>query len=234
MPKFCIIIPVFNHAKLLQSNIEKILSFGFPVILINDGSNEENRTILQQIKGVTLLHLQENQGKGAALMRGFFYAFENGFTHALQIDADDQHEISDIPLFIELAKANEKALINGIPLYDQSAPKSRTYGRKITNFWVAIETNSLDIRDAMCGFRIYPLAETIALTKNQSLSKRMGFDIEIIVRLYWAGVKIINQPTKVIYPAHGSSNFKMLRDNLAISALHAKLFCGMVQRIFTE
>ena len=236
MTKFCIIIPVYNHGKLLQTNIESIMAYGLQIILINDGSNTETSKILTKIANenekIILHNFSKNQGKGAALTKGFFIAFENGFTHALQIDADGQHNISDIPTFIKLSENNPKSLINGCPIYDQSVPKSRLYGRKITNFWVAIETISFDIKDAMCGFRIYPLESTISILKNYQISRGMGFDIEIIVLLYWGGIKIINQPTKVIYPLNGSSNFKMFRDNLQISLLHTKLFFGMIFRIF--
>ena len=157
MFKPCIVIPVYNHGKLLENNLSELLSFNIPLILVNDGSNQETREILTKIstenKEIILHNLPKNQGKGAALEEAFFSAFQNGFSHALQIDADGQHQISDIPKFITLAKNNPEALINGTPLYDESSPKSRVYGRKITNFWVALETISLNISDAMCGFR---------------------------------------------------------------------------------
>ena len=235
MFKPCIVIPVFNHGMLLQKNIGEILSFNVPLILINDGSDLETSKILTEIaaenKQIILHNLSKNYGKGAALRRAFFIAFENSFTHAVQIDADGQHQISDILKFIKLAKSNPEALINGHPIYNKTSPKSRFYGRKITNFWVAIETISFDIKDAMCGFRVYPLAKTTAIFNQKNVSKRMGFDIEIIVLLCWHGVKIINQPTLVKYPADGLSNFKMFRDNLQISILHGKLFFGMLCRI---
>jgi len=236
MFKICVIIPVYNHGKLLQKNIQKILAHNLPVILVNDGCNSADAEILHKIKAqnpqIMLQELAKNEGKGAALFCGFSFAHKNGFTHALQIDADGQHEISDIPLFVKLAEASPQSLVNGCPFYDKNAPKSRLYGRKITNFWVAIETLSCDIKDAMCGFRVYPLQKTLAILEEKKFSKRMGFDSEIIVRLHWAGVKIINQLTHVDYPEDGLSNFKIWRDNLEISKLHARLFFGMVKRIF--
>lgn len=58
-------------------------------------------------------------------------------------------------------------------------PKGRLYGRYLTHFWVWVETLSLDIRDSMCGFRIYPLAATEALLRSEALGERMDFDIEV-------------------------------------------------------
>lgn len=230
MFKPCIIIPVYNHGYLLLQSIDKIQSHKVAIFIIDDGSDNKTKRFLRQIKeqysDIFLINLGENGGKGKAVCFGLKQAFAKGFTHALQIDADNQHNISDIKIFLKLAKANPNSLINGLPIYDKTVPKSRLYGRKITNFWVKVETCSTQIKDAMCGFRVYPLKKTVKLLKKTKLSNRMGFDIEIIVRLYWQGVKIINQKTKVIYPKDGISHFKMIKDNLAISWLHTKLCCN--------
>lgn len=123
------------------------------------------------------------------------------------------------------------ALISGQPLYDDSIPKSRLYGRYITHFWVWIETLSLSIRDSMCGFRVYPLAATLALCDRRAIGQRMDFDTEIMVRLYWQGTRSRFIPTRVTYPASGLSHFDALYDNLRISWMHTRLFFGMLPRI---
>jgi hypothetical protein len=69
------------------------------------------------------------------------------------------------------------------------------------------------------------------LLKRKSLSSRMGFDIDFIVRLHWQGVTVINQETKVTYPIDGTSHFKMLQDNVVIFRLHTKLVFGMLLRL---
>lgn len=233
MFKPCIIIPVYNHGILLEKCIGRILEYNIPVIIVNDGSDKETYNILENIKSknnnITLIHHEINGGKGKAVVSGMKEAYKNGYSHSLQIDADGQHDASDIKLFFEQAEKFPDAVINGQPVYDSSAPKARAYGRNITNFWVMIETLSRDIKDAMCGFRVYPLKAVMELLKKRlELSSRMGFDIDIIVRLHWLGIKIINQKTKVIYPEDGLSNFKMLKDNVRISALHTRLVCEMM------
>ena len=104
------------------------------------------------------------------------------------------------------------------------------YGRQFTNLWIWINTLSLEIADGMCGFRCYPLPAIEQLLKTTSLGQRMDFDIDILVRLSWQGVRIINLPTEVQYPLDGVSHFKMLEDNLLISKKHAQLFFGMLWR----
>jgi hypothetical protein len=58
----------------------------------------------------------------------------------------------------------------------------------------------------------------------------MDFDIAILVLLYWRGVPMVWRPTRVAYPEGGVSHFRGLRDNMRISAMHARLFFGMLPR----
>ena len=180
---------------------------------------------------VTLVRLPVNQGKGGAMMAGLREALRRGHTHALQIDADGQHATADIPAFIALSKVSPDAVICGTPVYDRSVPKGRLYGRYLTHVWVWINTLSLDIRDSMCGFRVYPLAPTVAAIDGARLGRRMDFDPEILVRLHWRGVPFVHQPTAVTYPQDGISHFRGLEDNVLISRMHARLFFGMLLRL---
>ena len=234
--KPCIIIPVYNHENAIASVLAKLKKLDIPTILVNDGSSASCSQILadcaeREAAWLTLIKRPENGGKGAAMLDGFKAATALGFSHALQIDADGQHEINDIPAFLEAGAQQPTALILGRPLFDNTAPKSRLYGRMISNFWVWINTLSFDISDSLCGFRLYPLAAVATLTRDTNIAKRMDFDIDILVRLYWQGVTVVNIPTCVHYPTDGVSHFKVWRDNLMISKTHAKLFFGMLLRI---
>src|SRR5690606_38085294 len=152
------------------------------------------------------------------------------FTHALQIDADGQHDIDAIPEFLAAARQKPDAMILGQPVFDDSAPRSRRYGRQFTNLWIAINTLSLAIADGMCGFRLYPLAAVAGLTGSTSTGGRMDFDPDIVVCLYWQGTDAGNVPTRVRYPYDGVSHFMLWRDNAMISMMHARLFLGMLLR----
>ena len=164
-------------------------------------------------------------------MRGMREAYQAGYSHALQIDADGQHDTADVQQFIEGGMHHPLAIICGQPRYDASVPKGRLYGRYITHFWVRIETLSSVIGDSMCGFRLYPLQSTCNLINSVKLPERMDFDIEILVRLAWRGLVFKNIATKVIYPPDGLSHFNMLRDNIRITKMHTRLCCGMLLRL---
>jgi glycosyltransferase involved in cell wall biosynthesis len=232
---YCIVIPVYNHAEAIQQVVNQLESLQLPCILVNDGSDTKCTTILQQLarqhNWITLLNRQQNGGKGAAVIDGLRWAINNGFSHAVQIDADGQHNLTDIPRFIETSQKHPDKLILGQPVFGPEVPKKRLYGRKFTNLWIHINTLSSAIADGMCGFRCYPLTAIKTILDTTRPGQRMDFDIEIVVRLYWQGLDVINIPTPVSYPLDGVSHFNMLQDNLLISKKHAQLFLGMLWRL---
>jgi glycosyltransferase involved in cell wall biosynthesis len=203
--------------------------------MVNDGSAEQARSLFQRLAQkytyLTLVEHSINQGKGGAVQTGLKVAYSQGFTHALQIDADGQHDLNDVDKMLSESKNHPKALISGKPIYDESVPKHRYYARNITHFWVWIETLSFQIKDTMCGYRVYPLAETVELLSQQAIGKRMDFDIEIMVRLYWQKIECRFIPTAVEYPEDGVSHFRAFEDNVLISWMHTKLFFGMLIRV---
>jgi len=229
-----VVIPVYNHAHAIVGLVERIAVHGLPCLLVDDGSGAECATVLDQLaaqrESVNLVRLSPNQGKGAAVMAGMREAGRLGYSHVLQIDADGQHDSDDIPGFLADSKRWPADVIGGSPIYDESVPKGRLYGRYLTHVWVWINTLSLQIKDSMCGFRVYPLEATLALLDRANLGKRMDFDVEILVRLHWAGVRVRDRPTRVIYPEDGVSHFQVWRDNARISKMHTKLFFGMLLR----
>ncbi|ASG68891.1 hypothetical protein fh0823_20190 [Francisella halioticida] len=232
----CVIVPVYKHGKQIYDTIKNISKFNLPIIIIDDGNDKTTKESIKKLDSkfsniVKTVMLSTNKGKGSAVTIGAKIAFELNYTHILQIDADGQHNFTDIPLFIDKINKYPFDLVSGIPIYDDSIPKSRLHGRKITNFWVAIETWTLQIKEAMCGFRIYPLTPYMQVAKKRGFSKGMGFDIDIIVRMYWAGINIQFIDTKIIYPKNGYSNFRMFKDNVKISWTHTKLVAGMLLRI---
>ncbi|GAA4360632.1 glycosyltransferase family 2 protein [Kangiella marina] len=233
-PQYCIVIPNYNHTQHIKQVLQAIAEYDLPVIMVNDGSNDSTKQYLETLesedKQLQLIHLSHNQGKGGAVMAGLREAHTQGYSHAIQVDADGQHAIDDIPTFIELSQQSPQAVICGIPDYDQSVPLGRLIPRYITHFWVWVETLSFRIKDSMCGFRLYPLSSTVALIDSSRIGKRMDFDTEILVKLDWKGVPIINLPTRVTYPEDGSSHFQLVKDNWLITKMHTRLFFGMLPR----
>ena len=231
----CFLIPCYNHGATLPAIIHQLKNYDLPCLIVDDGSSKNTAEIInnlgQRYDWISTIKNKENLGKGGAVIKGMKCAWSKGFTHVIQIDADGQHNLNDLPKLLTLSREFPQDLISGCPVFDDSVPKSRYYGRYITHIWVWIETLSFQIKDSMCGFRSYPLKACTDIIENQNLGRRMDFDTEIMVRLFWRGVNVRFFETHVIYPPDGVSHFNLLRDNLLISLMHTRLFFGMLLRI---
>jgi len=229
------IIPIYRHGKTACQLAEELAVTGLSVILVDDGNDEETKALLEECAskthGVLLVRLEKNSGKGGAVVKGFEKAKELGLTHLLQIDADGQHDLGKANFFLEESAKHPDMLICGYPEFDESAPKSRVTGRKISNFWACIVTLSTEMKDALCGFRVYPVDASLRITRTPFLDKRMGFDPEILVRLYWNRVYPVFHPVKVKYPEGGISSFRVVVDNIRISWVYCRLCIGMLIRL---
>lgn len=234
MPEFCAVIPVYEHGGSVGRVLDAVRGIGLTCFLVDDGSGPECASVLESLaqrdSHTHLLRHKVNQGKGAAVQSGLLAAAARGFTHALQIDADGQHELRDIPRFLAEARDHPDSIVCGQPLFGADTPRSRLYGRRLTQFWVWVNTWSFEILDAMCGFRVYPLGAIAPLLARSRLGRRMDFDIEILVRLHWLGVPTRWIATEISYPQGGKSHFRMRLDNALIARVHTILFFGMLAR----
>lgn len=229
----CFLIPCYNHGNKIKSVVDALsIDFSYPIIIVDDGSCAETQDIIKMLADKAMIvRLEKNQGKGGAVMAGLKQAKTLDFSHALQIDSDGQHDLNSLVTLIENAQKYPQALISGRPIYDESVPKGRLYGRYVTHFWVWVETLSFEIKDSMCGFRAYPVENLSEVIANYHLGSRMDFDIEVMVKSFWSDIEIRFIDTKVIYPEDGISHFQPFADNMRISKMHIWLVFGMLKRL---
>jgi glycosyltransferase involved in cell wall biosynthesis len=233
-PKYCIVIPHYNHHEQLAAMLPGLRDLGLPIIIVDDGSDSQSYAHVQHscsnLEWAEVLRLEHNEGKGGAMIRGAWRASERDFTHMLQIDADGQHALESVAPMLALSRRAPADLISGLPVFSSDIPRSRLHGRKISLWWARIETLSTRIQDVMCGFRVYPLDSFLKLCSQSHMGLRMQFDIEIMVKMYWDGVELQFVPVSVSYPDEGLSHFRLLHDNVRISLMHTRLFFGMLLR----
>ncbi len=127
MTSVCAVIPVFDHEHAVGSMVAPLRQQGLTVFLVDDGSGPACAAALLRLADadayVRLLRLPQNQGKGAAVMAGLTAAAAAGYSHALQIDADGQHDSKDLPRFVAAVHADPLALVCGRPVFDASIPR---------------------------------------------------------------------------------------------------------------
>lgn len=231
----CLIIPTYNNRDTIFPVLGSLEHLKLPCIVLDDGSNAITKAVLQQCERrypwVTVIQHSENRGKGAAVMTAAQVALGQGFTHAVQIDADGQHDVADVKTFLAWCRAEPEALILGKPIFDGTAPRNRIYGRKLTNVCIWFETLSFAIKDGICGFRCYPLEMLCSVSQRSAVGRRMDFDPGIVVRMAWEGATIINVETRIRYFEKGVSHFKFVRDNVSMVRLHINLMSQLLFRL---
>jgi len=225
----CIAITIYDHGDTIAKVVEGIASLDLPCLIVDDGSGEATRRELDRLTAnhswIAVVRHEKNLGRGAALRTAYRKASEKGYTHLVQIDADLQHDTADITKFLEASKKKTDALVLGNPIFDESIPRARLYGRQLSRVIVWVETLSMCVSDPLCGFRCVPLKAALRVLSNQSTGDRMDFDPEFVVRMVRYGVPVINIPTRVRYPRGGLSHFHMVKDNLRLARVYLRLAC---------
>jgi glycosyltransferase involved in cell wall biosynthesis len=233
-----VLIPSFNPGARVFSTVQAALNHWAPVWVVVDGSTDHSEHRLAEMASadpnLRVSVLPRNVGKGAAVLFGIREAQALGFTHVLTLDSDGQHPASSIPEFMQASMASPDCMVLGEPIFDDSAPRLRVRGRKISNWWANLETLWAGIHDSLFGFRVYPIGALIRVMRRQLWMRRFDFDVEAVVRLCWRGVQPINLPAPVRYfrPEDGGvSHFRYGRDNVLLTWMHFRLFFGFLLRL---
>lgn len=160
--KTILIIPAYNEEKNILKTYTEIVKYNednksnYDVIVINDGSKDKTRKILEQnnIPHINLLH---NLGIGGAVQTGYKYAYEKDYDIAVQFDGDGQHDINYVKDIIEPLKNNKCDMVIGSRYLDKKtsdfkSTKARQFGIKVISFIMKLVTKKR-IYDTTSGFR---------------------------------------------------------------------------------
>jgi glycosyltransferase involved in cell wall biosynthesis len=233
-----VLIPSYNPGEKVDETVRCARECWNPVWVVVDGSTDGSAQRLLAMAaadpGLRVIVLPRNRGKGAAIFAGLDQAAARGFTHVLTMDSDGQHPAQVIASFMAASAAAPAAMVLGVPKFDASAPQLRVQGRRVSNGWANLETLWAGIGDSLYGFRVYPIAPLRAIMMRQAWMRRFDFDPEAVVRLCWRGVRPINLDAPVRYfraDEGGVSHFHYGRDNLLLTWMHARLFCGFLLRL---
>ena len=201
MKTFNILIPAFNDASTIQELINQLFKLDIQseqIIVVNDGSTDETTNLANELN-VIIVELQKNQGKGAALLKGFDYFLQNSnVEYLICIDADLQHPVKSIPDFL---KSDSKFVIGNREKSFNTMPFHRILSNFITSKILSFVTKQ-KILDSQCGFR---MIHRDVISKLELNEKGFQLESEMVVEIAKMGVNIdfVNIPT--IYNQSGSS-----------------------------
>ncbi len=227
---FVFVIPVYNHARNLGQVVSDARGSGVEIIVVDDGSTDGSGDVAGAA-GATVLRHEHNQGKGAAILTGLRAAGAAGARFAITVDADGQHRPDDArrllgALWPSGATRPESALVVGVRanMAESAAPWSSRAGRGFSGFWVWA-AGGPRLADSQSGFRVYPVAETLALPL---VARRFELEVEVLVRARRAGLAVREAPVSVAYDPPGGrvSHFRPWRDFGRNAATFTRLIAG--------
>lgn len=222
----CALIPTYNNATTIVDVVRRVHRQMRDIIVVNDGCTDDTPALLASLDfEVTVVSLERNKGKGAALVAGFRKAKEMGFTHALTIDADGQHYPEDIPVLVRALEVRPNALIVGSRQFtDKNMSGKSKFANRFSNFWFRLQT-TISLPDTQTGMRIYPLNQLYGLP---ILTSRYEAELELLVFAAWHNVPLVPVPIRVYYPPREErvSHFVPARDFTRISVLNCFLCVG--------
>lgn len=135
--KILIIIPAYNEAENIEATIaalrQKEISSIADFVIINDGSTDKTEEIVRELGAPVVTHVC-NLGYGSALWTGYKYAVRNGYGSVIQMDADGQHDVCNIPQIYKLLQTPDENgncpdIVMGSRFMEGSAPYKQTFLR---------------------------------------------------------------------------------------------------------
>lgn len=220
------LVPTYNNAHTLKSVIEGVLEQGLHLVVVDDGSTDGTDAILEEFRGRVVVERHDrNRGKGCALRLGFDRLREQGYTHAISLDADGQHYPEDLPRFVEAIRQEPGALhVGERDMKSIGAPRRSLFGLWFSNFSLRCLGHQR-LRDSQAGFRAYPLNELEPLGLRGT---RYDLELEVLIRGARAGIPLRAVPIQCSYSPDGGrvSHFRPVRDFCQIGLQVLRLITG--------
>lgn len=205
----CVLIPAYNEEKNIARVVSEVLSMGFKVVVVDDGSTDSTAEKVLALPAECVVS-GVNEGKGAAIQRGFDRFLTGRYDALIIMDADGQHRTADLGKFITALKERRGDLVVGNRMAE---PVGMPWVRVLTNRAMSLLISALagqKIPDTQCGYR--------ALTKDAVAKMRLGtkrFEVEseMILRASRAGLKIASVPIESVY-GDEISRIRPVRDTI--------------------
>ncbi len=214
------VVPTLNNDKTIHGVIEDILSFGYKVIVVDDGYTNPLSSFLNQDENVTIIRHETNKGKGEAILSGARKAKEMGYDYFVTLDGDAQHKASEIKK-LQDALLKDNQIVIGARNFDiANVPNGSKFGRWFSNFWACWDTG-YTITDSLSGFRIYP----VSILELPYKTSKFDWEMEVLVRHAWAGYEIVETVIECYYPKVEDrvTHFRKFEDTMAIVWVHVRM-----------
>ena len=222
--RICILVPAYNAESTLGSVLERIRPLGIDSVVVNDGSGDGTKRVALEY-GALLLEHPSNLGKGAALRTGFNYILEKSYQVVITLDADGQHDPSEIPSLLRIFHSVKPDII----IASRAGEFSRmTFLRR---FWNRLGAKAVarfchsDITDSQSGYR---LIRTEILKEIRLFTSGYETELELLIKACKKGFNVLSVPT-IAPRVDGTafSHFRPVADTWSECKLFLRILFGI-------
>jgi len=223
LDKICILIPAYNAQETLGFILKKIEPFKIDTVVVDDGSSDETKRVASE-NGAHLLEHPLNLGKGAALRTGFQYILQREYHMVITLDADGQHDPSEIPSLLKIFQTVKPDIL--------IASRAAEFGKMtfLRRFWNRLGVKAVarlchsDITDSQSGFR---LIRTEVLKGVDLFTSRFETELELLINACKRGFSVLSVPIKIQkVDGTGSSHFRPVIDTWLVCKIFLRSLFG--------
>ena len=212
------LIPAFNEAARVADVVRRAKAHVREVVVIDDGSSDQTSAVAREA-GATVIRHDQNQGKGASIIRGLDYFAKSSADFAILLDADGQHDPAEIPKFVEQVRQAGAGIVCGTRMQDtKEMPAVRLWTNRFTS-WLTSKLVRQRIPDSQCGYRL--LSRSV-LTDLKFSTARFETETEMLIQAGRAGHKIVSVPVRTIYEPGRVSRIRPWQDTARFFKLAKK------------
>lgn len=191
-------IPAFNEEKKIGSIIEKTREHVDYILVCDDGSSDLTAKVAGKFGAVVMAH-PTNRGKGAALKTAFNHAKTMGCDIVVMLDADGQHDPSEIPALIKPISTGQADMVLGsryLEGAEMNAPSYRRFGLSIFNS-LSNKTGNHNVTDTQSGFRAFSTRALDIMLRSET--EGYGVETEQLALAQQEGLRIVEVPVAIKY-----------------------------------
>ena len=210
-----VVIPAFNEAEVIASVVQKVLTFGYSVVVVDDCSSDDTAARLSRLP-VHFCHHVFNLGQGAALQTGIAYALAKNAQYIVTFDSDGQHRAEEIERLLAPLLHGSADVALGTRFSGEgravNIPPAKRFVLKVATMFTKVFTR-LDVTDTHNGFRAFThdAAAKIQITQN-----RMSHATQILSEIRGKHLRYIEVPVTIDYSEYSLTKGQKISNSFNI------------------